>query len=168
MWTFKLTGPAKVNGRRCRAGDVVQVDEDIFAELAEMDLIGESVISMAAAEGVDLRQVDLSGLPDGKDLVVVTQEQLADFVALKAKAPDEDIIAKIEAERDAALEGVETLTRRVEALEAEIEDARVAHDETRARLEAVQAEPVSTEGAAADPEHPDTPQKKGAAAKTKG
>lgn len=152
MISVTLAGPVKIGGKWHKAGDTVEVGDDTAAGLDEMGLVARHVTELKAAPGIDLRNVDLGGLPDGQKLITVTEEQFALAVAQQAKSLSEAVneaaievaCGEIIAERDKAVEGVENLNRRVETLEGELAAERASHDETRQRLaEAVQA-PVQT------------------------
>lgn len=191
MRSFTLKSPAKINGRLRRAGEVVELDDDIAGELGGLGLIGEDAVTLTSGDGVDLRQVDLamaaSVASSGRAVAFADEERFDQAVAAKAEAlagvvTDELIrrVEKLQAERDAALEGVATLNRRVEELEAEVVEAQIAQDETLVRLQDAQdAQDAlnAVQGNAAAPDQIDTPPsepaeeavpKKGAAAKAKG
>ena len=181
MTFVKLAGPAKIGGKRYQAGETVEVGDDAVAGLEDMGLIAEYPTELTAAPGVDLRQVDLAGLPTGEKLITITEEQFQQAIAAEAEAlagaVNDQVIrrtAGLQAERDAAFEDVANLTRRVEELEAELAAERVFEGEIRAQLEAsIKAHAEAKE----TPEQTDTPpsepaentaSKKGAAAKAKG
>ncbi|GHC42697.1 hypothetical protein GCM10007291_50450 [Gemmobacter nanjingensis] len=113
--------------------------------------------------------------PQGK-LITVTEEQFAQAVAAQAKALAEAVsnaaveaaCAEIIADRDKAVEGVENLNRRVEALEAELEAERVSHDETRQQLAEATKAPDHTNTPPSETPAETAPKKKGAAGTTKG
>lgn len=181
MTFVKLAGPAKIGGKWRKAGETVEVGDDAVAGLEDMGLIAEYPTELTAGPGVDLRQVDLAGLPTGEKLITITEEQFQQAVAAKAEAlagvVTDELIRRAEGlqvERDAALEGVANLTRRVEELEAELAAIRVLEDDIRAQLEASIKAHAETKDA---PEQTDTPPsepaentapKKSAAVKAKG
>ncbi len=131
----------------------------------------------AAAPGVDLRRGAIDALPAGGRLITVTEEQFHTAVAAQAEA-------LAGAVADAAIEGLENQTRRVEELQTELAAERIAHDETRAMLAEIQnaraeipaheapAEagetPTRTDTPPSEPPAETAPKKKGAAGITKG
>ena len=166
MTFVKLAGPAKIGGKRYTAGDIVEVGDDAVAGLEEMGLVAEYPTELTAGPGVDLRQVDLAGLPMGEKLITITEDQFNVAVAAKAEA-------LAGAVSDSLMEGLENSISEVEKLEAELASERAAHDQTRAQLDAA----LNASAAAPAPAQPDTPpsepaentaSKKGAAAKAKG
>lgn len=175
MTRIKLAGPAKIGGKCYREGETVEVDEDTAAGLAVMGLAAKEVTELTAAPGVDLRQVDLAALPAGQNLVTMTEEQFAEAVARQAKALADSVsdavieaaCADIIGERDRAVEGVETLNRRVEELLTELAAEQMAHQETRRQLEAAQAQDHTDTPPSETPAET-APKKKGAVGTTKG
>ena len=168
MTFVKLAGPAKIGGKRYTAGDIVEVGDDAVAGLEEMGLVAEYPTELTAGPGVDLRQVDLAGLPTGEKLITITEDQFNVAVAAKAEA-------LAGALSDSLMEGLENSISRVEKLEAELASERAAHDQTRAQLEAAlhtnaQAKDAPQQPADTPPSEPaeNTASKKGAAAKAKG
>ncbi len=167
MTFVKLAGPAKIDGKWRKAGETVEVGGDAVAGLEDMGLIADFPTELTAGPGVDLRQVDLAGLPMGEKLITITEDQFNVAVAAKAEA-------LAGAVSDSLMEGLENSISEVEKLEAELASERAAHDQTRAQLEAA----LRTNAQANDaPKQPDTPPsepaentapKKGAAAKAKG
>ena len=167
MTFVKLAGPAKIGGKRYQAGETVEVDQDTADGLAVMGLAAEYPTELTAGPGVDLRQVDLAGLPTGEKLITITEDQFNVAVAAKAEA-------LVGAVTDSLMEGLENSISRVEKLEAELASERAAHDQTRAQLEAAlhtnaQAKdaPPQTDIPPSEPAE-NTASKKGAAAKAKG
>jgi hypothetical protein len=131
--------------------------------------------AVLAAAGVLVEATPEAVTPQGK-LITVTEEQFAQAVAAQAKALAEAVsdaaveaaCAGIIADRDKAVEGVENLNRRVEALEAELEAERVSHDETRQQLAEATKAPDHTNIPPSEPPAETAPKKKGAAGTTKG
>ncbi|OJY36357.1 MAG: hypothetical protein BGP11_08410 [Rhodobacterales bacterium 65-51] len=176
MTFVKLAGPAKIDGKWRKAGETVEVSPDRALDLDDHGLVADYPTDLIAAPGVDLRKVDLSSLPAGEKLITVTEEQFAQAVAAQAKSLAEAVsdaaveaaCAGIIADRDKAVEGVENLNRRVEALEAELEAERVSHDETRQQLAEATKAPDHTNIPPSEPPAETAPKKKGAAGTTKG
>lgn len=164
MTFVKLAGPAKIGGKWRKQGEIIEVSSDTAAGLEDQGLVSDYPTELTASPGVDLRNVDLGTLPKGEKLITVTEEQFHIAVAAQAEA-------LAGAVADAAMEGLENQTRRAEQLDAELADERVAHGETRARLEAALS--LTMAGATDTPAQPDTPEppaaktapKKGATAK---
>lgn len=168
MAFVKLAGPAKIGGKWRKPGETVEVGEDALAGLDDQGLVESlvAVTDLKAAPGVDLRKVDLASLPAGGKLITVSEEQFHVEVAARA-----EMLAG--AVTDAAMEGLENQTRRVEELEGELAAEQVAHDETRKLLAAAQNANTEAKDAPTQTDTPpeqaaETAPKRGAAAKTKG
>ena len=145
-----------------------------WLEPGEHDVTPESKAVLAAA-GVLVEVAPYAMTPQGK-LISVTEEQFAQAVASQAKALAEAVsdaaieaaCAEVIADRDKAVEGVENLNGRVEALEAELEAERVSHDETRQQLAEATKAPDHTNTPPSETPAETAPKKKGAAGTTKG
>lgn len=176
-----LAGPAKIGGRWHKEGATVTVSEATAAQLGDDGLVAQSapavlVAGLSADELVDTR----GGLPGAPKIITVSEDDFHAAVAAQAKALSDGVMdaviqqacERIIAERDAAVEGLSTMTARVEQLEALLSAERTAHDQTREDLaQAVPAKPAQTpDGEAAHDLPSDVPAaktapKKGAAAK---
>lgn len=145
-----------------------------WLEPGEHEVTPENKAVLAAA-GVLVEVAPVTITPQGTFLTV-TEEQYAQAVAAQAKllvdaagdAAIEAACAGIIAERDAAVEGVENLNRRVEALEAELVAERASHDETRQLLAKAAKATGQTNTTPSETPAEAAPKKKGAAGTTKG
>lgn len=178
----RIAAPVKLGARWLKPGDQPEVTAEEKAELKAvgvLDLGADTALPMSAGETVTVEQF--------QQAVAAQAKALSDAVT---SAAIEAACAEIIKERDTAVEGMEALHRRVEELQAEVAAERIAHDETRAALAAIQnaradnlapdapgKKPPETAEAGETPARTDTPPsekaaktapKKGAAAATKG